>query len=94
LDAVFEYVPPELRSTSLPDEAERLISDPVAAHRICELTVRRLIALPAATPSMRLIADKTAIRMCDCQNCDWSGTVSQLGRQIEQSCWWQRISVR
>jgi hypothetical protein len=23
-------------------------------------------------------------RMCECQNCDWTGTVAELGRQIEQ----------
>ena len=37
----------------------RWIGDPVALHKICELTVRRLIALPALTPSMRLLADKS-----------------------------------
>jgi hypothetical protein len=30
------------------------------------------------------MSDEPDIRMCDCQNCDWTGTVSQLGRQIEQ----------
>ena len=39
---------------------ERWIGHPVALHRICELTVERLISLRAVTPSMRLIADKTA----------------------------------
>jgi hypothetical protein len=30
------------------------------------------------------MSDDSDIRMCDCQNCDWTGTVSQLGRQIKQ----------
>ena len=58
--AVLENVPPELRSASQPGAAERWIGDPVALHRICEIAVRRLIALPAVTPSLRLLADKAA----------------------------------
>jgi uncharacterized membrane protein YccC len=53
-------VPPQLRSTSQPGALEHWICDPVALHKSCELTVRRLIALPAVTPSLRLLADKTA----------------------------------
>ena len=58
--AVLANLPPDLRSASQPDAAARWIRDPVALHRSCELTVRRLIALPAATPLLRLLADKTA----------------------------------
>jgi hypothetical protein len=58
--AVLERPPPELQSASQPDAVARWIHDPVALHRSCELTVRRLIALPAATPSLRLLADKAA----------------------------------
>lgn len=50
----------ELRSASQPDAAARWIRDPVALYRSCELTVRRLIALRAETPSLRLLADKAA----------------------------------
>jgi uncharacterized membrane protein YccC len=57
---VLENLPPELQSASQPDTAARWIRDPVALHRACELAVRRLIALPAATPSLRLLADKAA----------------------------------
>ena len=59
-ETVLEILPPELQSASRPDTAARWIHDPVALHQICELTVRRLIALPAATPSLRLLADKAA----------------------------------
>ena len=41
-------------------EPARWIGDPVGLRRICEAAVRRLIALPAATPSLRLLADQTA----------------------------------
>ena len=58
--AVLENLPPELRSASRPDTAARWIRDPVALRQRCELAVRRLVALPAATPSLRLLADKTA----------------------------------
>jgi uncharacterized membrane protein YccC len=53
-------VPPQLRSASQPDALEHWIGDPVAVHKLCELTLRRLIALPALTPSLRLLADKAA----------------------------------
>ena len=58
--AVLESLPPELRLVSQPDASERWIGDPVALHGICELTVRRLIELPAVTPSLRLLADNAA----------------------------------
>ncbi len=57
---VLENLPPELQATTQPGAAERWIGDPIALHRICELTVRRLIALPAVSPSLRLLADKAA----------------------------------
>ena len=57
---LLETVPPELHSALQPGASERWIADPVALLRVCELTVRRLIALPAVTPSQRLLADKTA----------------------------------
>ncbi len=58
--AILENVPPELQAASQPSIAERWIRDPVALLRSCEQTVHRLIALPAASPSQRLLADKTA----------------------------------
>jgi len=58
--AVLENLPPELRSASRPDAAARWIRDPAALRQNCELAVRRLVALPATTPSLRLLADNTA----------------------------------
>jgi len=59
-EAVLQAVPPQLRSASVQGEPARWIDDPVGLRRICEAAVRRLIALPAATPSLRLLADQTA----------------------------------
>jgi uncharacterized membrane protein YccC len=36
------------------------MADPLALRRVCEEAVRTLIALPADTPSLRLLADETA----------------------------------
>ena len=58
--AVLQAVPQELRSAPVQGEPARWIDDPVGLRRICEAAVRRLIALPAATPSLRLLADQTA----------------------------------
>ena len=60
---VLENLPPELRSASRPDGAARWLQGPVALRRSCELAVRRLIAWPVATPSLRLLADKTALAL-------------------------------
>jgi uncharacterized membrane protein YccC len=67
-DAVLEGMPEELRSA--PDEGDpgsgsgagssRWIADPTGLRRICEAAVRRLIAMPAGVPSLRLLADQTA----------------------------------
>jgi uncharacterized membrane protein YccC len=58
-DAVLRRIPQELRS------AERGVppgwmADPVRPRRACEMAVRTLIAVPAHTPSLRLLADHTA----------------------------------
>ena len=58
--AVLQALPQELRSAPVQGEPARLIDDPVGLRRICEAAVRRLIALPATTPSLRLLSDQTA----------------------------------
>jgi Fusaric acid resistance protein family len=57
---ILENVPQELRSTPQPAVLARWIRDPAAAQRLCEAGERRLIELRADTPSLRLLADKTA----------------------------------
>ncbi|KJC55694.1 hypothetical protein UP10_38730 [Bradyrhizobium sp. LTSPM299] len=59
-DAVLNSVPMALRSASPQGDATSWITDPVGMGHLCEAAVRRLIAMPAGTPSQRLMADQTA----------------------------------
>jgi uncharacterized membrane protein YccC len=58
-DIILRSLPAELRSIPAGSPAP-WIADPLALHRACEAAVRTLIALPADTPSLRLLADETA----------------------------------
>ena len=58
--SVLQGVPEELRSGPEQGDPTRWAADPIGLRRICEGAVRRLIALPASTPSLRLLADQTA----------------------------------
>jgi uncharacterized membrane protein YccC len=57
---ILRSVPAELRSIPEAGSPVLWIADPLALHRVCEEAVRTLIALPADTPSLRLLADETA----------------------------------
>ena len=59
-EAILRSVPQELRSAPERAEPARWMADPVRLHGVCEAAVRTLIALPAGTPSLRLLADQTA----------------------------------
>ena len=59
-DAVLRIVPRELRSTPLQDDPMAGMTDPPRLRHLCDAAVRRLIAMPAGTPSLRLLADQTA----------------------------------
>jgi uncharacterized membrane protein YccC len=58
--AVLAQVPEELRLGPEQGEPTRWIADPTRLLRMCDAAVRRLVALPARTPSLRLLADQTA----------------------------------
>ena len=58
--AVLAWVPEELRLRPEQSEPTRWIADPTRLLRVCDAAVRRLVALPARTPSLRLLADQTA----------------------------------
>jgi uncharacterized membrane protein YccC len=58
--AVLARVPGELRPRPEQDEPTRWLADPTQLLRACDEAVRRLVALPARTPSLRLLADQTA----------------------------------
>src|SRR5947207_8218312 len=58
--AVLARVPAELRLGPEQDQPARWMADPTGLLRACDAAVRRLVALPAGTPSLRLLADQTA----------------------------------
>jgi len=58
-DAVLQNIPQELRSAEHGVPPDWIVV-PVRPRQACETAVRTLIALPASTPSLRLLADQTA----------------------------------
>jgi uncharacterized membrane protein YccC len=58
--AVLAEVPEELRAQPGQDEAARWMANPAGLLRVCDAAVRTLLALPARTPSLQLLADQTA----------------------------------
>jgi uncharacterized membrane protein YccC len=59
-ESILRNIPSELRSAREPGAAARWMADPVALRRVCAEAVGTLLALPAGTPSRRLLADETA----------------------------------
>jgi uncharacterized membrane protein YccC len=57
---ILRSLPSELRSATEAGSTVLWIADPSALRRACEEAVRALIASPADTPSLRLLADETA----------------------------------
>ena len=57
---VLQAVPKELLSDPEREEPARWIADPIGLDRVCDAGVQALIALPAGTPSLRLLADQSA----------------------------------
>jgi len=59
-DIVLGNIPQELRSVPTEGEANSWAIDPSGARRACTAAARALTALPARTPSLRLLANQTA----------------------------------
>jgi uncharacterized membrane protein YccC len=59
-DVVLRNLPWELRSAPGQGDATRWTADPLRLRRACAAAARALVALPADTPSLRLLADGTA----------------------------------
>jgi uncharacterized membrane protein YccC len=57
---ILRSIPPELRSARDQDPPARWMADPMALCHACAQAVRTLVALPAQTSSLRLLADETA----------------------------------
>jgi uncharacterized membrane protein YccC len=60
---ILQSLPQKLRSLPERGEDTRWITDPTGLYRVCETTMQQLISLPVSTPSLRLLADKTALAM-------------------------------
>jgi uncharacterized membrane protein YccC len=58
--AVLQHLPPTLRSGPPPGDPSPFLDDPLALRELYAGVIRRLMAMPAATPSLRLLADQTA----------------------------------
>ena len=58
-DAALNSMPLELRSALSQGDALPWVTDPSRMRRLCDAAAQRLIAMPAGTPSIRLIADQT-----------------------------------
>jgi uncharacterized membrane protein YccC len=58
--AVLQCLPPPLRSARPPGDPSPWIADPLVLRRLYGDAIRKLMALPAASPSLRLLADQTA----------------------------------
>jgi uncharacterized membrane protein YccC len=59
-ESILCCIPSEVRLASEPGVSERWMSDPVAPRRACESALHALLAIPADTASLRLLADETA----------------------------------
>jgi uncharacterized membrane protein YccC len=57
---VLEIVPRQLRSATEHDQPTHSTADLAGLYRICSAAAERLIALPAESPSLRLLGDQTA----------------------------------
>jgi uncharacterized membrane protein YccC len=56
-ETILRSIPLELRSAGA---ASRWLADPIALRRICAEAMHRLLAMPARTPSLRLLAGESA----------------------------------
>jgi uncharacterized membrane protein YccC len=59
-DALLRSIPQQLRSVHNPGEPSPWMADPVGMRRLCGEGARKLIAMQAGTPSLRLFADQAA----------------------------------
>jgi uncharacterized membrane protein YccC len=59
-DAVLRNIPPQLRSAARLGGPAPWMADPESMRGLCSAGARTLIAMPAGTPSLRLLTDQTA----------------------------------
>jgi uncharacterized membrane protein YccC len=67
------------------DQAERWSADPICARRASNAAARRLIALPADTPSLRLLADQTGYALVGISRAlDGLALLTDSGRSMQR----------
>lgn len=59
-NTILQLLPPEVHATMLQGEPGVWMTEPLRLRRACAAAVRALVALPAETPSLRLLANKSA----------------------------------
>jgi len=59
-ESVLRKIPQPLRSLRQPHEPSPWLNDPIGMRPLSDAAVRALLAMPAATPSLRLVADEAA----------------------------------
>src|SRR5262249_58429137 len=59
-DAVLRNIPPQLRSAARLGGPAPWMADPASMRGVCGAGARTLIAMPAGTPSLRLLSDQAA----------------------------------
>jgi uncharacterized membrane protein YccC len=59
-ETILRRIPSELQLAFEPGASARWISDPIAPRRACDAGMQALLAMPADTTSLRLLADETA----------------------------------
>jgi uncharacterized membrane protein YccC len=57
---VLSFVPRQLQSDLAPGGPRGWMTDPTRLHHLCVVAMHRLLAFPAETPSLRLLADQMA----------------------------------
>jgi uncharacterized membrane protein YccC len=62
-EVILRTLPPELRLAQVQGDATAWAAEPSRLRRVCRAAVRTLVTLPAATPSLRLMADATAVAL-------------------------------
>jgi uncharacterized membrane protein YccC len=59
-ESVLRKIPQPLLSLRQPHEPSRWLNDPIGMRELSDAAVRALLAMPATTPSLRLVADEAA----------------------------------
>jgi uncharacterized membrane protein YccC len=92
-NVVLRSVPQELRSAPKHGKPLLWMADPSGLRQICEAAIGTLTALPASTPSLRLLTDRTAAVLAAISHAlNWAGDARR--RSYSARSPWIRIRLR